>query len=158
MDKSIEMFLMGAWSLPHATLASGSCLRWASSTASLIWSQILSVKQEVGVMGCILLKNIKSPSWTLPQAVYPCKCKTNGPIWATAAKHYSSHIPNHSPVTSWLAPPQPCKEGDSNRNQFLQDCLTTSTMLAFNSKDYHMHWIVTTLTACLKQLLVTKGT
>ena len=28
--------------LPQATLALGSCLRWASSTASLIWSQILS--------------------------------------------------------------------------------------------------------------------
>lgn len=31
---------------PHATLASGSCLRWASNTASLIWSQILSVEEQ----------------------------------------------------------------------------------------------------------------
>lgn len=31
---------------PQATLASGSCFRWASSTASLIWSHILSGKQE----------------------------------------------------------------------------------------------------------------
>lgn len=33
--------------LPHATLASGSCLRCASNTASLIWSQILSVDQHM---------------------------------------------------------------------------------------------------------------
>lgn len=32
--------------LPQATLASGSCLRWASSTASLIWSQILSIYKK----------------------------------------------------------------------------------------------------------------
>lgn len=32
----------GTCLLPQATLALGSCLRWASSTASLIWSQILS--------------------------------------------------------------------------------------------------------------------
>lgn len=32
---------------PQATLASGSCLRWASSTASLIWSHILSGKEDL---------------------------------------------------------------------------------------------------------------
>lgn len=35
--------------LPHATLASGSCLRCASNTASLIWSQILSVEQYMSI-------------------------------------------------------------------------------------------------------------
>ncbi len=30
--------------VPHATLALGSCFRWASKTASLTWSQILSAK------------------------------------------------------------------------------------------------------------------
>lgn len=29
--------------LPHATFAFGSCFKWASNTASLIWSHILSV-------------------------------------------------------------------------------------------------------------------
>lgn len=32
--------------LPHATLAFGSCFKWASNTASLIWSHILSVCQR----------------------------------------------------------------------------------------------------------------
>lgn len=32
--------------LPHATLASGSCFRCASNTASLIWSQILSAEKQ----------------------------------------------------------------------------------------------------------------
>ena len=31
--------------LPHATLELGSCFKWASRIASLIWSQILSGKQ-----------------------------------------------------------------------------------------------------------------
>lgn len=31
---------------PQATLALGSCFRWASRTASLIWSQILSVEKQ----------------------------------------------------------------------------------------------------------------
>ena len=32
--------------LPHATLALGSCLRWASKTASLTWSHILSERRD----------------------------------------------------------------------------------------------------------------
>lgn len=37
---------MSALYLPQATLASGSILRWASRTASLIWSHILSRRQK----------------------------------------------------------------------------------------------------------------
>ena len=32
--------------LPQATLAFGSCFKWASRMASLIWSQILSKEDE----------------------------------------------------------------------------------------------------------------
>lgn len=41
------LWLPCLFDLPHATLASGSCLRCASNTASLIWSQILSVEQNM---------------------------------------------------------------------------------------------------------------
>ena len=35
--------------LPHATLALGSCIRWASRIASETWSQILSAKKHVSL-------------------------------------------------------------------------------------------------------------
>lgn len=36
--------------LPQATLASGSCFKWASRTASLIWSHILSEREESWIL------------------------------------------------------------------------------------------------------------
>lgn len=45
-DKSIRANMSGKVDSPQATLASGSCFRWASRTASLIWSQILSVETQ----------------------------------------------------------------------------------------------------------------
>ncbi len=62
--------------LPQATLASGSCLRWASSTASLIWSHILSGKQDLNTW---ISGSVCVPGWFL---VWPSAAHVTFLIWA----------------------------------------------------------------------------